>query len=273
MNVFRQHREHTLAEAAARKSVDQATSEGSAHGNIYEKMFAQLNAHKVELKAIKSVKTKGVRKSEFLDDYTAYVEGVLAANKPTQDDVVMTIFVWALDAENVELALSIAEWALAHDIAPPPDFKRSVASILAEEMAELALSDIEIISEYSDYLETVCEMVAKKDMADPVRAKLLKAIGYAKRDDAPEEALSILKEAASLHPKIGVKRDIETIERQLKSVTAAKAKETSPVSPAPVLATETIVTESNQVAIESDSEADGDVKGAAENAAQENESE
>jgi len=313
MNVFRQHRERTLAESAARKSADQATSEGSVEGSIYEKMFAQLNAHKIELKAIKSVKTKGVRKGEFLDDYAAYVEGILAANEPVQDDVVMTIFVWALDAENIELALSIAEWALAHDIAPPPDFKRSVASILAEEMAELALSDIEFISEYSDYLETVSEMVAEKDMADPVRAKLLKAIGYAKRDDAPEEALSLLKEAIELHPKIGVKRDIETIERQFKNAAEAKAKEeaaaqakadketkaaadakakeeaakakaeqdaadakakeTPPVSPAPVLATETNVTESNQVTIESDSEADGDVKDAAENAAQEDESE
>ena len=259
MNIFRQHRERTLAESAARKSADQATGEGVVYGNIYETMFAQLNAHKIELKAIKSIKTKAARKREFLDDYAAYVEGILAADEPVQDDVVMTIFIWALDAENIEFAMEIAEWALAHDIAPPPDFKRSVASILAEEMAELALSDIEIISEYSGYLEHVSEMVAEKDMADPVRAKLLKALGYAKREDAPEDALAFLKEAIALHPKIGVKRDIETLERQFKKSADAKAKETPPVSPAPVLAAETNVTESNHVTIGSVGEADGDI--------------
>jgi hypothetical protein len=51
-----------------------------------------------------------------------------------------------------------------------------------------------------------------------VRAKLLKAIGYGydQISDKPA-ALECLRKALELHDKVGVKKDIERIEREIKN--------------------------------------------------------
>ena len=276
MNVFRQHRQRTKAEVAARKSA--ATSiegrQSVIEGNIYEQMYAQMGAHKVELKAIESVKAKGVRKGEFLEDYMAYVEGVLAANEPVQDDVVMTIFIWALDAGDFDLSLRIAKWALLHELSPPPGFDRSVAAILAEQIAETALAGKDNLATYVPTLNDVIDKVSDHDMADPIMAKLYKAAGLAHKEGNPNKALEYLKEAIVLNSQIGVKRDIETLERNIKAAaknnvdakaqvdaetkSAEKDKDTQ-ASPAPVPATETNSTEPAHADIESGSGADAAV--------------
>ena len=219
MNIFRQHRQRIQAERAAKQAISSSSQDtSSAKGaSIYEQMLAQLAAHKGELKAIESVKAKGEKKRDFLPVYEAYVDGILAADEAVQDDVVMTIFVWALDAGEYEQGLRIADWALRHNIAPPPDFSRSVATILTEELADAALGNRDTIDSYLSYLSEAAELVNEQDMPDPVKAKLYKALGFAITREHPGNALEYFKEAVSLSPKIGVKREIETLERQLKT--------------------------------------------------------
>ncbi len=216
MNIFRQHREKVEAQQAATHAADNGQADMAGTASIYEQMMAQLAAHKSELSKIESVKFKAVKKGEFLPIYAAYVDGILAADETVQDDVVVTIMVWALDAGQFELALRIAEWALKHDLAPPPNFTRSIAAIVTEEIADIAIANKDDAQSYLDDLTDVMEMVTDKDMPDQVKAKLYKALGFANNNEHPNVALECFKKAITLNPRAGVKRDIENLERRLK---------------------------------------------------------
>jgi len=61
------------------------------------------------------------------------------------------------------------------------------------------------------------------DMHDQIRAKLAKAAGYALRAAGRyEDALAKLKRALELDERIGVKKDIEQLEREIKKAAQAK---------------------------------------------------
>ncbi len=243
MNVFRKHREKTLAAEAAKAAA--ASGDGNMDTakatNIYEQMLAQMAAHKVELKGVQSLTAKAEKKAEFIPVYESYVEGILAADEDVQDDVVVTIFVWAMDAGQFELALRIAEWALKYDLAPPPNFTRTIATILAEVIADTALSDRDNIQNYLDVLEDTLDLVRDKDMPDQVKAKLYKALGFANSKAFPEEALEYLEQALKLNPRAGVKKDIKALEKTI-----------TDLSPAPVPA-EGVQTEAVKAEVETPS--------------------
>lgn len=238
MNRFRQHREKILAEkqarqnAASRKAAPKtpsgADAKGGSNGTLYDTLFAQMAAQKNELSAIESLKTKAERKAEFLPEYAAYIQGILAADEPVQDDVVMTAFIWALDAQDYTLALDIAGWALKHDLDGPPEFSRPVAAILAETLAEAALEDVDVIELFAEHLSDAAELVAEKDMADQARAKLYKALAISKRESDRTASLELMELALSLDSKIGLKREIKSLKSDLKEVDLKKQSDGPP---------------------------------------------
>lgn len=215
MNVFRQHREKILAQAAARQATKDghSTMDAANAANIYDQMLAQLAAHKVELKAIQSLKAKAKKKAAFIPEYEGYVEGVLAADEDVQDDVVVTVLIWAIDAGQIDYALEIAEWALKYDLDPPAGFDRSLASIVVEEIADSAAAHPQ--PDKLEGLERVNVLVKDKDVPDPVRAKMYKALGLLSAEENPEQALEYYQLALEYNPKAGVKK---TISKLLKSL-------------------------------------------------------
>ncbi|MCF6222000.1 MAG: phage terminase small subunit [Robiginitomaculum sp.] len=229
MNLFREHRERELAKQAAKAAATSGdgTMDTAKAANIYDQMLSQMAAHKVALKAIQSIKAKADKKAEFIPVYEAYVEGVLAADEDVQDDVVVTIFVWAIDAGQFELALRIAEWALKYDLAAPPEFSRTIATILVEELAGVVLSGRDDIANIAEYLTEVLALVCEKDMPDQVKAKFYKALGIVHTANAPQAALEYMQQALELNPRAGVKKQIAKLEKQIKDL-----------SPAPVPATD-----------------------------------
>lgn len=228
MNIFRQHKERTLAEKSARENAPATGDVTKAGGDIYGQMMVQLGAHKAELKKIQSIKAKVERKHEWLPEYMPYVEGVLTAGEAVQDDLVMTMFIWAIDTQDFATARDIADWALSNDIAPPPGFDRSTATIWAEEASDALLSDRDNASDpkWSDLLGGIAQQVSEHDIPDQVRAKLFKAHGLALTDNHPTQALDAFKAALDFDKNAGVKRNIDALERRLKP------------SPAPVLTPE-----------------------------------
>ena len=59
-------------------------------------------------------------------------------------------------------------------------------------------------------------MTRQSDMHDQVRAKLFKALGYAQRAAGQlVEAQSSMERALALNDKVGVKKDLERVERQI----------------------------------------------------------
>lgn len=141
----------------------------------------------------------------------------------------MTVMVWRIDADDFIGALEIARYALIHQLALPDQYQRTTACLLAEEFSEAVFRAQTIGGSVDvDSLLELESLTKNQDMPDQVRAKLHKAIGYglmkSKSDDftkldieIKKSALNHLRRAWQLHDKIGVKKDIESLERALRN--------------------------------------------------------
>lgn len=216
------------AQAAQRQSSDAPVR---ADATAYELMLAKLAQDRRRLHDLQSIERRAEVKRELLPDYEAWVGGALEGDHGVQDDVLMTVMVWRIDVGDLFGALKIAAYAIKHKLAMPDQYKRSTGCLIAEEFADYALRIGAIAPEITWQLQAADELTVNEDMPDQVRAKLLKAIGYGLQQSAdayPDQRLGILqqsldalKRAFGLHDKVGVKKDIERLEREIKNSASA----------------------------------------------------
>lgn len=225
MSLARQSFQRKTAAAVA------ATTEPGApvHANAYELQLIALADAKRALKQVQSVERKAEVKRRVLPQFMPWVEGVLAEGRGGQDDVLMTVLVWQIDVGNYPAALDITHYALQHGLILPDQYRRDVATLVAEEMAEQALQALGAGQPFDlASLQRAADLTAEHDMPDEVRAKLCKALGLGLRNaadldskapnmDAAATALTFLRRALELHARAGVKKDIERLERMLKA--------------------------------------------------------
>lgn len=207
--------------AAARAAAGKPATRADA--TQYELMLAKLAEDRRRLHEIQSVERKIELKKTLLPEYDAWVEGALAGSG-AQDDVLMTVMVWRIDTGDLSGALAIAAYAIKHKLSMPDQYKRTTGCLLAEEFAERAMRDLANAEPSEDdcraiakTLGAVAELTAEEDMPDEVRAKLVKANGYALAGFDKPAALELLQRALALHDKAGVKKDIERLEREIKN--------------------------------------------------------
>ncbi|PIJ46378.1 phage terminase small subunit [Tatumella sp. OPLPL6] len=210
LSPARQHRLRIQAESASRLG-------GSArHVNGYELMLMQLNEDRRRLKGIQSHVRKAEIKITLLPKYFAWINGVIEANSERQDDVLLYVMVWAIDAGDFDLALRITEHALTHRWVMPMPTPRNVATWVVEEISDSALKALATKQAFTaDILLRVLSVTEGCDMPDPSLARLHKAIGYVLREVSPMAALNHLNQALALHDRCGVKKDIEQLVKRL----------------------------------------------------------
>ncbi|UNP28083.1 phage terminase small subunit [Lysobacter gummosus] len=180
------------------------------------------------LKLVQSVERKIEVKRKLLPEYAPWIEGVLSSGRGGQDAVLMFVLVWHIDAGNYADALRIADYALRFDLAMPDTYQRTTATVIAEQIADAALIAQAGGAAFSlGVLSQAEELTRDKDMPDEVRAKLHKALGIgymAKAGEAPysgaprgwaEIARDHLRRALQLHDRVGVKKEIERLDRAL----------------------------------------------------------
>jgi len=208
---------HFQRHAAALPEEDRAYDKAAA--NQYELMLAKLAEDKRRLKDLQSIERKIDVKRQLLPEYQPWIEGVIQGDTGQQDDVFMTVLVWTIDTGDLEAAIPLADYAIRHKLAMPDQYKRTTACVIAEEAADIALKGTAVPFAL---LQAVAALTADHDMPDEVRAKLHKAIGYALRDAGQlAEARERLAYALQLHAKVGVKKDIERLDTQLKNSAGA----------------------------------------------------
>lgn len=209
-NPFRAHTRFIQAQEAARSGGSGRSTKG------YDLMLLQLNEDRRRLKGIQSNIRKAEIKVEVLPKYAAWAEGVLSADGAQQDDVLMYVMLWRVDAGDYAGALAIGRHALKHGWAMPLG-QRTTATVLAEEMADAAKAAILAEAPFDDdlLLQTL-EIVDAHDMPDQSRARLHKSIGWLQVESKPASALNHLKQALQLDDKCGVKKDIDQLERKLR---------------------------------------------------------
>ena len=225
----KRHIERVRAAKAAASVAPGQSLRGASH---YELMLVKLDTDKRRLKSIQSVARKIEVKREVLPEYDAYVKGALEGGRGGQDDVLMTIMIWRVDAADYAGALDIARYALHHRLTLPDQYERSTAAAIAEEFADAALSAVK-----SGAPVEIAQLTESADMHDQIRAKLHKAIGLAHASaemlasgcvtDADrklaEFALENLRLALQYDKAAGVKTNIARLEKALSDAGGPKA--------------------------------------------------
>lgn len=210
-NPFRAHTRFIQAQEAARSGGSGRSTKG------YDLMLLQLNEDRRRLKGIQSNVRKAEIKVEVLPKYAAWAEGVLSADGAQQDDVLMYVMLWRVDAGDYAGALAIGRHALKHGWAMPLG-SRTTATVLAEEIADAAKAAILAKAPFDPVLLLeALEVVDAHDMPDQSRARLHKSIGWVLTESSPASALNHLKRALQLDEKCGVKKDIEQLERKIRN--------------------------------------------------------
>ncbi len=223
-----EHWARVMAERRGEPDMHQATM------TAYEQMLYRLRMDQSRLKAVQSLTTRAEMKRTMLPAYADWVEGVLSADTGQTDEVLTAVMIWRLDVGDLAPALRIAEYVLRHQLPLPDQYRRTPATLVVDEICDPALTAFAatsspVIPVDPALLRQVVALTEGHDMPDEVRAKLLKTLAYTLRNRAADgdsaEALSLLQQALRLHSGIGVKRDIEVLDRQLK-----KAAESTPAS-------------------------------------------
>ena len=148
-------------------------------GSQYELMLAKLYNDRRRLKDIQSIERKTEVKREILPEYATWVDGVLSTGKGGQDDVLVTVMIWSVDAGDYEQAIRIGRYVLEHDLTLPDQFERTPATVLVDEIADTALAAQKDNKSFPmQILLELQAITADFDMPDQARSKLHKAIGY-----------------------------------------------------------------------------------------------
>lgn len=226
MSLARAHFQRTVAarEAAAPKArpakavaVAGAADGITSHGTLAEKMAALMLMHQATLKTLQSRTSKIDAKRGMLPEYAAYVDGVLAADGGSQDDVLVRVMLWRLDVADWAGAMEIAAHAIRHGLTMPEGFSRDVPTTLLEEIADFALAQSPPVADLAEPLSMAMEMTGEADMPDEVRAKAHKALGRILADTNPGRAVEHFEAAFSLDSKSGVKTDLTRARKALES--------------------------------------------------------
>ncbi|EAA5140387.1 terminase endonuclease subunit [Salmonella enterica] len=213
-----------------RVSASQAAQREQAplrHATAYEQMLVKLADDRRTLKNIRSNERKAEKKRELLPFYSPWVAGVLTDGRGAQDDIVMTVMLWRLDAGDIAGALEIAPYALKYGLTS--DHRRTTPYMLVEEVA-LAAQRLRDAGESVDlsWLQTTIDLTDGADVPDMVRARLHKVTGLTLRDAGMNaEALAQFQRAMLLDRNAGVRKEIERLERALKPKAEAPPRKTT----------------------------------------------
>jgi len=214
MNHARNHFLRVLAEKSAKADAFGATRHDAS---IYQLQLAELKNDKSLLSHIKSDESRAEAKAKLIPKYQPYVEGILAANQKVDDEVVTTIMLWCFDAGMFNEGLKIAVFALEHGLDMPDSFSRDTPSIVAEEIANAALTKLKASEVFDLNILLDAEKLTEDfDLHDPIRAKLYCAIGKVfLSEDNYVPAIEYLKKAIAKKDNVGCKQDLDRAEKLL----------------------------------------------------------
>lgn len=211
----------------------------------HEQILHRLRLDQASLKAVQSTETKAVMKRDMLPNYQGWIDGTLEGDSGRQDEVITTMMLWAIDCQDYPQALKMGRYVVKHGLSMRDDFKRTAPVMLAEEISNQALNVATTdagadMSAYITVLDELAEIVAGADMPDEVQSKLCKARAFSRRGTADNEtkgeALKLFRRATELNPAAGVKREMQSISRELKKLAAPQPEATAQPEPVPVVA-------------------------------------
>ncbi|HBV6664363.1 TPA: terminase [Klebsiella pneumoniae] len=199
----------------------------------HEQIMHRLRMDQSALKRVQSDQAKAAMKRQLLPHYEGWIEGTLDGDSGRQDEVIVTLMVWAIDAGDYVLAARIGRYVVTHGLLMPDRFNRTAATVLVDEICDPILVQVKAddttdVTPYLAVLDEVAEFTAGSDMPDVVRAKLCKVRAFALHNGTTEEqatALELLRQALTLDAGAGVKKEIDRLARVVKKTAAQTGAE------------------------------------------------
>lgn len=221
MGYLADHFKRCMAAHQAATSVAPQATEAEQEGRTqYERMLLLLDTHQQQLRNMQSMEARAAHKATLLPEYAAYLDGVIEAGESQQDNVLVTLMLWHFDCALIGRALDLAEVALRNGMVMPTQHKRTLPTVVVEETADLLLAGKGAETpEQALTLGTRAALATEdQDMPDQVKAKLTKAMARARVSTGSQldVALDWFKRALELDKNVGVKKDIEQLERAIK---------------------------------------------------------
>lgn len=200
-------------------SQKEVTNITAGPNQAYRMLQLKLREDKQALKSKQSIQAKIELKRELVGHYDEWINATLTAGKGDQDNLLTTLMLWHIDIGSFERALDIAEYAMKHDLKMPDAHQRTLATVVAEEIADTAkklAASGEITDEQIAQVLRASTITAEEDMPDQVRAKLARQVGELTEAVTPEFALEQFQTALKFDENSGVKGSIKRLEKQLK---------------------------------------------------------
>lgn len=244
------HKQAVMARLAVEAGTSAAVApdrpETGAEASEYALLRAQLGEHLRRLEDIQSTEAKIAAKRQMIDVYSPHVDATLAAaaeaGTAVQDEVLVYMMIWRFDIGDFPRGLDIAEHVLRYGLRLPDRFRRTPATIIAEEVAEAALAAAKLDGDFPlPVLQRAAQLTGDDDMPDEVRSKLEKALGLhflrtaLAADENPDSlaagasraarvaALEHLRRAVALNGQAGVKNEIKRLAAWLEKNAPADA--------------------------------------------------
>lgn len=209
-SIAKKHKARVLAKS----EVAEPTSEGFGSG--YEMLLLKLVEDRRTLHSLQSILSKIAKKAELLPHYDDWIDATLATGTGKPDSLLTTMMLWHIDVGNFQRGLDIAEYAIKHGLTMPDHHQRTLATVVAEEIADTAKRLMLAEEEFDvEQVLRASNMTADQEMPDQVRAKLAKVIGELTEESDPEGALVQYKTALKHDAKSGVKGKISKLAKQL----------------------------------------------------------
>ncbi len=244
MNLVASWKKSTLAKKAVEEADQiEGAQERPQMGEAatqYELLQAQMFECRKSLKYFaKSTAERNALKEKFLPEFTAHIDGAIAAmnetGKSLQDPIFTQVMVWQFDLQNWEKALEMAELAIKHGINMPPEYKTDTPAFIIDLVADNAMNAFATLQSFPiEVLQKTEELTQNVSIADGARAKLKKALGqqFFKLAQAIESgdteitiaggakaaqkmALDYFVEAQTLDKNAQVKKMIETLSKKV----------------------------------------------------------
>ena len=200
-------------------SQKEVTNITAGPNQAYRMLQLKLREDKQALKSKQSIQAKIELKRDLVGHYDEWINATLSAGKGDQDNLLTTLMLWHIDIGNFGPALDIAEYAMKHDLRMPDAHQRTLATVVAEEIADTAkklATNNEIDDEQIAQVLRASNITADADMPDQVRAKLSRQVGELTEAINPVFALDNFQNALRFDENSGVKGSIKRLEKQLK---------------------------------------------------------
>lgn len=213
-------RRHRLAVLAAKEAAKADEFGGVRQdASVYQLQLAELKNDIHVLRSIQSKAERATVKAELIPKHMPYIQGVIDSGfKVDQDEVITTVMIWCFDCAEFKVGLTLAEYALQHNLSMPDSYSRNTATIVAEEIGNAARITYKAGEKFDlNVLEKAQGITDKFDMPDEVRAKLLVALGRTYlQNELFTLAIIFLKNAIEKHENCGGKQDLQKADRLFK---------------------------------------------------------